>query len=133
MHIGTPKCLQQKGSKYAMLKLNFRRCKSGVLRIMTSGKLSHSPIQNTVEFVRDEQRVTQLFSDDSLEINSCFAVTDDCNQISYQKKDSYLRSNRRSQMCINASVTSFARIHLDKALRKLQEEGIEPLYCDTGK
>ena len=96
------------------------------------GKLSQSPNQNTVEFVRNEDRVSQLFTDKSLEINSCFAVTDDCNQISYQKKDSYLRSNRRSQMCINASTTAFARIYLDQALRRLQDAEIEPLYCDTG-
>ena len=96
------------------------------------GKLSQSPIQNTVEFVRNEDRVTQLFTDKSIEINSCFAVSNDCNQISYQKKDCFLRSNRRSQMCINASTTAFARIYLDQALRRLQEAGMEPLYCDTG-
>ena len=33
---------------------------------MSSGKLSQSPIQNTVEFFRDEKQVTQLFSDDAL-------------------------------------------------------------------
>ena len=106
-------------------------CSLAIMNICI-GKLSQSPNQNTVEFVRNEDRVSQLFTDKSLEINSCFAVTDDCNQISYQKKDSYLRSNRRSQMCINASTTAFARIYLDQALRRLQDAGIEPLYCDTG-
>ena len=97
------------------------------------GKLSQSPIQKTVAFVQGEEWRTQIFTDDSLEVSSCFAVTDSCDQITYQKKDSNLRSNRRSQMCVNASVTTFARIYFNQALRKLQAAGIEPLYCDTGK
>ena len=87
-------------------------------------KLSQSPIQKTVEFVQNEDRVTQIFTDNT---------TDDCNQITYQKKDNYLQSNRRSQMCVNASTTAFARIYLHQCLTKLQSSGIEPLYCDTGK
>ena len=50
------------------------------------GKLSQSPIQKTVEFVQGEERRTQIFTDDSLEVSSCFAVTDSCDQITYQKK-----------------------------------------------
>ena len=48
-----------------------------------------------------------------------------------KKKDSYLRSNQCSQMCINASTTAFACIYFDQALRRLQDAGIEPLYCNT--
>ena len=115
-----------------MAKISYLVGAPSTLKNMTPsliGKLSQSPIQNTVEFVRNEDRVTQLFTDKSI---ACFAVSNDCNQISYQKKDCFLQSNRRSQMCINASTTAFARIYLDQALRRLQEAGIEPLYCDTG-
>ena len=84
------------------------------------GKLSQQQNQSQTEFVPDDgDRLTQLFGDKSLELLSCFLVTDSTMQIKYQKKETDLRINRRAQMCIGASITALARIHLDQALRTL--------------
>ena len=98
---------------------------------MCVGKMAQSPIQTTVEFVSDDERLTQIFCDKSLEIDSCFPISNGWDQVAYHKKDSFLRSNRKANMCVNATVTSLSRIYIDKALRKLQEDGAELIYSDT--
>ena len=95
------------------------------------GKLSQSQMHSSVEFIRHEDRVSELFSDPSLDIKTCFGVSDGCLQITYQKKGESLRPSRCSQMCINASVTSLARIKLDQSLRLLQENQCSLIYTDT--
>ena len=54
-----------------------------------------------VEFVKQQDRIAELFSDKSIEIKSCYAVADGCLQVTYEKKAETLRSNRRSQMVRN--------------------------------
>ena len=88
-------------------------------------------MHRNVEFVRHQDRVSELFWDKNLDIKSCFVVADGCLQITYEKKGELFRSNRKSQMVINCSVTSIARITLDKALRKLQANGCSLVYSDT--
>ena len=95
------------------------------------GKLSQSQMHSSVEFVRHQDRVSDLFSDPSLDIKTCFGVADGCLQITYQKKGESLSPSRRSQMCINASVTSLARIKLDQSLRLLQANQCSLIYTDT--
>ena len=95
------------------------------------GKMAQSQNQSSVEFVDTEERVTQLFSDKSLEINSCFSVTDNCLQISYKKKDEYARSNRKTQLFVNSTITALSRIYLDQSLRKLKANGATLIYSDT--
>ena len=97
------------------------------------GKLSQNQMKTKVEFVRHQDRLTELFSDTSLNIKSCFAVADRCLQVVYEKRGEALKANRKSQLCINASVTSSARIILDQALRKLQDNGCSLVYSDTGE
>ena len=97
------------------------------------GKLSQNQMKTKVEFVRHQDRLTELFSDTSLNIKSCFAVADGCLQVVYEKRGEALKANRKSQLCINASVTSSARIILDQALRKLQDNGCSLVYSDTGE
>ena len=97
------------------------------------GKLSQQQNQSQTEFVPDDgDRLTQLFGDKSLELLSCFLVTDSTMQIKYKKKETDLRINRRAQMCKGASITALARIHLDQALRTLQRHGCQLIYSDTG-
>ena len=118
----TPDCLEETPYLCAFEK--------GVMN-MCVGKMAQSPIQTTVEFVSDDERLTQIFCDKSLEIDSCFPISNGWDQVAYHKKDSFLRSNRKANMCVNATVTSLSRIYIDKALRKLQENGAELIYSDT--
>ena len=97
------------------------------------GKLSQAQIHTNLEFIRHQDRLSEIFSDKTLDIKSCFAVADGCLQVTYEKKGELFRSNRRSQMVINSSVTSKARIQLDMALRKLLANGCTLVYSDTGK
>ena len=87
------------------------------------GKMAQTQIQNSVEFVDSEERLSQLFTDNSIDINSCFAVDENSLQISYKKKDSNLRANRKAQMCVNSAVTALSRIYLDQSLRSLLANG----------
>ena len=50
------------------------------------GKLSQNQMKTKVEFVRHQDRLTELFSDTSLNIKSCFAVADGCLQVVYEKR-----------------------------------------------
>ena len=100
---------------------------------MGLGKLSQHPNQSQDEFVQEEDRLAQLLCDNSLDILSCFNVTPTTMQVKYQKRLIDLRANRRTQVCIGAAVTAMARIHLDRALRTLQNNGCQLIYCDTGE
>ena len=97
------------------------------------GKLSQHQNQSQTEFTQDPYRVTELFTDNSLEISHCMLVNENTLQIRYQKIETYLRVNRRAQTCIWATVTDLARIYLDKSMRAVQDQGCELIYCDTGK
>ena len=96
------------------------------------GKLSQHLNQSQTEFVQDPYRVTELFTDNSLEISHCMLVNQNTLQIRYQKKETHLGVNRQAQTCIGAAVTALARIHLDQSLRAVQDQGCELIYCDTG-
>ena len=98
---------------------------------MGIGKFSQQPDQSQLEFVQNEDRLTELFTDKQLEILSCFLVTGTTSQIQYKQKVTELRMNRKTQVCIGASVTAMARIHLDQSLRTLQSNGCQLIYTDT--
>ena len=117
-----------------LLRLTEYQCSfiKGLMNVVV-GKLSQSQLRSRVEFVRHSDRLTQLFADKTLEIKSCFSVADGCLQVAYEKKAEALRSNQKTKMCINSSVTALARIELDKALRMLQANGCSLVYSDTGK
>ena len=95
------------------------------------GKFAQSQLKPTVEFVHHESRLSEIFGDTSLDIISCFLVTPDTMQVTYQKKDTCLKVNRRAQCVLNSCVTSFARCFLDQALRSLEGAGASLLYVDT--
>ena len=97
------------------------------------GKLLQHQNQCQTKFTQDPYRVTELFTDNSLEISHCMLVNENTLQIRYQKRETYLRVNRRAQTCIGATVTALARIYLDKSMRAVQDQGCELIYCDTGK
>ena len=80
------------------------------------GKLSQSKLHSQVEFVYEGSRLTQIFSDTTIEMTSAFLVTPSIMQVTYKKKDSCLSVNRRAQCIVNSMVTSFARQYLDSAL-----------------
>ena len=85
----TPDCLEANRYQCTFFKSIMNIC---------VGKMAQSPIQTSVEFVSSQERLTQLFSDKTLEIDSCFSVGNGCNQISYHKKDNFLRANRKANM-----------------------------------
>ena len=118
----TPDCLEENRYQCTFVKSIMNIC---------VGKMAQSPIQTSVEFVSSQERLTQLFSDKTLEIDSCFSVGNGCNQISYHKKDNFLRANRKANMCVNATVTSLSRIYLDRSLRMLMADGADLIYSDT--
>ena len=95
------------------------------------GKMAQSQTQNSVEFVDNEERVTQIFTDNSLEVKSCFVVNENCLQVTYKKKDAYVRGNRKAQSVVNSAITALSRIHLDKSLRTLLSNGATLIYSDT--
>merc|ERR1712001_429476 len=80
------------------------------------GKLSQAPNQSKVEYVDDELRMAQLLGDPKLDVKSCSLVTGNFIQVKYEQAEGVVRDNRRTQMCVNASVTAMARIELDRAL-----------------
>ena len=73
----------------------------------------------SVEYVFYEERLSELFNDPSLEILSCFLATDNCMQVTYKKREDFLKLNRRAQMCLGASVCAKGRIFLYKAIQTL--------------
>ena len=96
------------------------------------GKLSQLQMHTIVKFLRHEDRVSEIFSNPNIDVKSCFGVADGCLQVAYQKKGETIRPSRKSQMCINASVTAMARVKLDQCLRQLQTKGCSLIYSDTG-
>ena len=50
------------------------------------GKLSQLQMHTIVEFLRHEDRVSEIFSYPNIDVKSCFGVADGCLQVAYQKK-----------------------------------------------
>ena len=95
------------------------------------GKMAQSQVRNQVEFTDSEERLTQLFNDNSLEVTSCFPLDEKTMQISYKKKDVNIKPNQKSQCVVNSAVTALSRIHLDQSLRTLLADGATLIYSDT--
>ena len=58
-------------------------------------------------------------------------VNENCLQVTYKKKDAYVRGNRKAQSVVNSAITALSRIHLDKSLRTLLSNGATLIYSDT--
>ena len=95
------------------------------------GKLSQTTLKPSVEFVHHEHRLSELFGDVTIDIISCFLVTPNTMQVTYQKKDSCLKVNRWAQCVLNSCITLYARQYLNWALRDLERARAELLYVDT--
>ena len=67
---------------------------------MGIGKLSQHANQSQNEFIQDPYRITELFTDNSLEILSCVVVNENTLQVKYKKRETDLKVNRRAQTCI---------------------------------
>ena len=97
------------------------------------GKLSQHSLHPQTEYVHHESHLSRLFADTTIEITSCILVTPTTMQVTYKKKESCLKVNRRSQIVINSQVTSYLRQVLDKALRTLERHGNKLLYVGKSK
>ena len=73
----------------------------------------------------------QLYNDGTIDILSCFLVTEKTMQVTYQKKETNLKVNKRSQVVLNAYVTSLSRINMYRHLRLLEHKGADLLYIDS--
>ena len=100
---------------------------------MGIGKLSQHSNQSKTEFVQNQYRITELFTDPSLEIPSAMLINPNTLEVKYKTKETNLKVNLKAQTCIGAAVTALARIHLDRSLRTLQDRGCQLIYCDTGE
>ena len=100
--------------------------------LLLIGKLSQHSNQNQTEFIQDQSRITELFTNPSLDILNAMFVNQDTLEVKYKTKETNLKVNLKAQICIGASVTALARIYLDQSLRLLQAQGCQLIYCDTG-
>ena len=118
----TPEKMQNNPYAYKFFK--------GVLNI-SLGKFSQTDLHPQVEYVHEEERLSQLYNDGTIDILSCFLVTEKTMQVTYQKKETCLKVNKRSQVVLHAMVTSLSRVYMYRHLRLLERNGADLLYIDT--
>ena len=94
--------------------------------------MGQRPALPGVEIVTDPARMDAIFCNPAIEVGKVFDLDDGhTQQVHFQTKEEFIKDSRKHQPIINAHVTAFARIHLYKAIRAVQDRNLEILYCDT--
>ena len=101
------------------------------LQNFTLGKLSEKSNKSILEFIKSEQRLTDVFCDQDIEVKNCSLIGDSIAQVSYQRRADAVKVSKRTLLVQGAQVTAYARIFLDRALRKLNENSQPVAYSDT--
>jgi hypothetical protein len=89
--------------------------------------------QNTMkmhktEYVREPEKFFNMLSDDSLEIDDAYLISEHVIQVKYSKKAEFREESNNSNVVIAAFVTAYARLKLFELINKL---GKRCLYFDT--
>ena len=80
------------------------------------GKLGQRPAHPMVEFVKDKQRLGELFADPELEIQNCIQLNENTMQVNYLKKEKYIKDSLKTHPVINSLITAKARIKLHQTM-----------------
>ena len=84
-----------------------------------------------VEFVKDKQRLGELFADPELEIQNCIQLNENTMQVNYLKKEKYIKDSLKTHPVINSLITAKARIKLHQTMCQVWASGAKLLYVDT--
>jgi hypothetical protein len=92
------------------------------------GKFGQDPRKSQTVFVKDQEHLYKLMSDDKVDELDINIINSECIEATYMMKHDHLPDSNNTNITIAAFTTSHARLRLYKQLSKLGEQ---VLYCDT--
>ena len=96
------------------------------------GKISQQGNKTVTEFVDSENRMTEIFCDSTLNVKSCFMLSDTMAQVSFERYAEDIKVSKKTVLTIGAQITSYSRQFLDEHLRLLLKNESNRLgYVDT--
>ena len=92
------------------------------------GKFGQSPHKQQTRFIKTQEELYKLLTDDRLTEIDFNIINDNCIEATYLEKRDHIDDQKNSNISIAIFTTSHARTRLYKGLEKLGEQ---VLYCDT--